>query len=331
MKNKSAIAILTLNTLLCIAIALCTGFFMGGWGVLLKAICYAVAAAGFLACVLSFAFKKQALFKGAFVLVCCAAAVVAVVSAISQVCGLSRYPTDAEKTEALVAAIRGLGGWGVAVYFILQVLQVVILPLPAAVCYIPGSLIWGPLTSTLIASAGVIVGSVSAYFIGKCLGKRAVIWIAGREITEKYSAYFAKHGKVLFLLMQILPFFPDDILCMVVGLTGMNFWFFLVSVAVVRPLIIAAYCYLGSGTVIPFSGWGIAVWIAIFAVCILFAVLSFKYQDRVARWLVNKFTRSKAKQSEMTESDCGGCQLDEAENGDKEEAENPRENGDNGG
>ncbi len=73
----------------------------------------------------------------------------------------------------------------------------------------------------------------------------------------------------------------------------MNFAFFAVTIVVVRPLIIAAYCYLGSGTIIPFSGWGIAAWVAIVAVCVALAVLSFIYQDKVERWLVKKFAKKK--------------------------------------
>lgn len=301
MKSKSGIVILIVNSLLCAAIILLTCFFMQGWGTLVKVLFYGMAALGFFVELVTFILNKQALFKSAFVLVCCAAVVVAAFAAISEIGGLNEYATDEEKIARLTEIIKGFGGWGMLVYFLLQVLQVVVLPLPAAVCYIPGSLIWGPLEATLIASAGVIVGSVICYFIGKLFGKRAVVWIAGAETTEKYSAYLSKRGKVLFVLMQILPFFPDDILCMIVGLTGMNFWFFLATIVFVRPFIIAAYCYLGSGTVIPFSGWGIAVWVAIFAVCIVLAVLSFKYQDRVEKWLVNKFTRDKSKKQEEEE------------------------------
>lgn len=292
MKTKSGIIILCVNTLLCIAIALLTAFFMSGWGVFVCVAVYIAVGVGALIEFISFFKDKQMLFKSTFLLVCCAAVVMSSFVAINEVGHLNEYATTAEKVDALTEIIKGFGGWGMFAYFLIQVLQVVILPLPAAVCYVPGSLIWGALKSTLVASAGVIVGSVISYFIGKIFGKRAVVWIAGKDTTEKYSAYLSKRGKVLFVLMQILPFFPDDILCMVAGLTGMNFWFFLITIVVVRPFIIAAYCYLGSGTIIPFSGWGIAVWIAIFAVCIVLAVLSFKYQDRVERWLASKFSRS---------------------------------------
>lgn len=303
MKRGPKIAVLCINILLCIIIAVCAGLFMRGWSTAIRVVCYCIAGVGFIFGLATFFIKFEAFFKSGFVVVACAAVVVVFIAAVTEICGLGDYPTDESKMERLTELIRGLGGWGYFVYFLVQVLQVVVLPLPAAVCYIPGSLIWGPLISTLVASAGVIVGSVVAYYIGKLCGKPAIIWIAGRETVEKYTKILSKRGKVLFVIMQILPFFPDDVICMIAGLTGMNFIFFTVSVVLVRPLIIAAYCYLGSGTVIPFSGWGIPVWIAVFAVCIALAVLSFKYQDRLEAWLVKKFTGNKAAKTQTAAKD----------------------------
>lgn len=290
--------LLCINILLCALIAVCTGFFMQGWSTAVKVVCFCIAGIGAVFETVTYFIKKEALFKSGFIIVVFAAIVVVFIAIITQACGLKDYPTDAEKTDRLIEIIQGIGGWGYLVYFLVQVLQVVVLPLPAAVCYVPGSLIWGPLTATLIASAGVLTGSVISYFIGKFCGKPAVVWIAGKENTEKYTSILSKKGKVLFLIMQVLPFFPDDIICIVAGLTGMNFIFFISVIVVVRPIVIATYCYLGSGTIIPFSGWGIPVWIAIVAVCVVLAVLSFKYQDRIEAWLVNKIKRKKPTQED---------------------------------
>lgn len=298
MNKKKKIALFCINFLLCALIAICAGFFMQGWSITIRVVCYCIAAVGAIFEAVVFILNKDALFKSGFVIVVCVTLVVVAIAIVNEACDLKNYPTDEEKIERLKSLIRDLGVWGYVVYFLLQVLQVVVLPFPALVCYVPGSAIWGPLTATLIASAGVIVGSLIAYFIGKCCGKPAVVWIAGKENTEKYAAVLSKRGKVLFLMMQILPFFPDDILCIVAGLVGMNFPFFVATIVLVRPLIIAAYCYLGSGTVIPFSGWGIPVWIAIFAVCIILAVLSFKYQDRFEAWLVKKIKRKNRNEEE---------------------------------
>ena len=299
MSNKSKIVILTVNILLCAAMALLTVFLMDGWGVLARVVFYCIAGAGIIVSLIAFFLKKDAIFKSAFILVICAAAFLIAFIVVGNVGHINDYETDEEKIGALKSMLESTGGWGMFVYFLIQVLQVVILPLPALICYLPGTYIWGPLTATLIASAGVICGSLICYVIGKVWGKKAVVWIAGKENTEKYANYLGKRGKVIFVLMQILPFFPDDILCMVAGLTAMSFPFFLVTIVLVRPLIIAAYCYLGSGTVIPFDQpWGIAVWVVIFAVCIVLAVLSFKYQDKVEKWLVEKFTKRKQKPAE---------------------------------
>ena len=278
---------------MCVGLTLLTYFFMSGWGVLVRAIFYAIAGVGIAASVVAFFWNKIAVLKTAFILLIVAVVTLVAFIVISEVGHLNDYDSDEEKISGLVKIISDTGAWGMAVYVLIQILQVVILPLPAVVCYVPGAIIWGAPMATLLASIGVIMGSVIAYFIGRIWGKKAVIWIAGKETTEKYSAYFGKRGKGIFVIMQILPFFPDDILCMIAGLTSMNFVYFLVVMCTVRPAIISVYCFLSGGSVIPFSGWGIYVWIAIFVVCIVLAVLSFKYQDKFESWLISKFSRRK--------------------------------------
>lgn len=294
MSKKEKIIILILNTLLCVGAIVFTATLMDGWGVFVKIICYAIPSVCIVSAVITFILNKPTIYKTCFVIAVCAFIIICAIAVISKVAQLDNYSSDAEKIDRLTEIIRKTGNWGMVVYVLIQILQVVILPLPAVVCYVPGSRIWGAGTATLLASTGVLIGSVIAYLIGRFFGKKAVVWIAGSETTEKYINYIGKKGKIIFVLMQILPFFPDDILCMIAGLTAMNFAFFLAVMIIVRPLIIAVYCYLGNGSIIPFSGWGIPVWIAIFLVCIILALLSLKYQERVEKWLVSKFKKKKS-------------------------------------
>ncbi|MBR7091039.1 MAG: hypothetical protein IKC79_01135, partial [Clostridia bacterium] len=57
-------------------------------------------------------------------------------------------------------------------------------------------------------------------------------------------------------------------------------------------------CYLGSGEIIPFHGWGLIVWgIFIVAMAILF-ICSYKYQEKIEDFLgklANKFKSKKGK------------------------------------
>lgn len=294
MSKKEKLLILILNTLLCIAVIVFTATMMDGWSVFVLVVCYLIPSVCLSAGIMAYVLNKHAFLKSCFVIMVCAFIIIGIIAVISKSAGLNDYKSDSEKIERLTEIIRNTGKWGMVVYVFVQILQVVILPLPAVVCYVPGSLIWGAGIATLLASIGVLIGSVIAYCIGRFFGRKAVIWIAGQETTDKYINYIGNRGKVIFVLMQILPFFPDDILCMIAGLTSMSFPFFLAVMVLVRPLIIAAYCYLGNGNIIPFSGWGIPVWIAIFAVCIVLAVLSFKYQDRIEKWVVSKFKKDRS-------------------------------------
>lgn len=291
MSRKEKIIVLITNTLLGVGTILLTALLMEGWGIFITVICYVLPSVFLILGLTALILNKPSILKSSLVFTVCVFTVILAISVIGRAAHLSSYATDGEKIERLTQIIRNSGNWGMAVFVLIQILQVVILPLPAVVCYVPGSQIWGAGLATLLASAGVLMGSVIAYCIGRFFGKKAVIWIAGSETCEKYSAYIGNKGKVIFVLMQILPFFPDDILCLVAGLTAMNFPFFICVMVFVRPLVIAAYCYLGNGSIIPFSGWGIPVWIAIFALCIVLAVLSLKYQDRFEKWLVSKFTK----------------------------------------
>ena len=295
MHIRAKIIILSILIALCAYIILGTVFMMNGWGIFVRVALYVAGGAGIILGVLFFILKKDALLKTTLVLVVCGVLVFTSVIILNYTAHLNELETDEEKMNALKSIIDGAGAWSMLVYVLVQILQVVILPLPAFVCYFPGTLIWGPGIATLLASAGVLIGSVICYFLGKLFGRRAVEWIAGKEATDKYANYLGKRGKGLFVIMQILPFFPDDILCLIAGLTGMNFIFFLATMIIVRPAIVAIYCYMGSGDIIPFSGWGIPVWIAIFAVCIVLAVLSFKYQDKIESWLKQKFTKKSIK------------------------------------
>ncbi len=296
MKIKQRIALFLSNTLLCVAVLLITCFCMRGWGTLVKVVCYGIAGVGFIVGLVTFLIDKDAILKSAFIVMVCAVVIIGAISIMSAVGHLEEYETDDEKINALKVMLESTGGWGMAVYFLLQVMQVVILPLPALVCYLPGAMIWGPLYATLIASAGVLVGSIICYIIGKYFGHRAVVWIAGKETVEKYTPMLAKRGKIIFVLMQILPFFPDDILCMLAGLTCMNFPFFTATIVLVRPVVIAVYCYFGGGSIIPYDQpWGIAVWAAIFVVSISLAIVWFKFQDKIEGWLVEKFSLKRKK------------------------------------
>lgn len=159
--------------------------------------------------------------------------------------------------------------WGVLVYMAIVILQAAIIPIPMVVTILAGVAIYGSFWTFIMVSIGVIIGSIISFFIGRTFGKRLALWMFGEKKVEKYGYYIGKKHKGMFIVMLLFPFFPDDMICLLAGVSEMSFKFFFFSLVFTRPIMIGVTAFLGSGNIIPFSGWGIPVWIGLIVVTIL--------------------------------------------------------------
>lgn len=211
---------------------------------------------------------------------------------------LLKYLTNA---EALQDALSSIGWWKYLAFFFIQFLQVTFIPIPAMVTTVAGSVLFGPGIATLLSLAGILTGSIVAFIIGDKCGERVVAWIIGEKQMKKYSSMLFDKGKYIFFLMMLFPLFPDDILCLVAGMTTMSFRFFMITILLTRPIGIIMTCYLSVS--IPYHGWGLVVWAILIILIILAFWLSYKYKDKIeeivtklSEKLTNRFKKKNAKQ-----------------------------------
>ncbi|MBE5731172.1 MAG: TVP38/TMEM64 family protein [Clostridiales bacterium] len=183
--------------------------------------------------------------------------------------------------DAIRSFILSTEQWGVITFLVLTVMQVIFLPIPAAVTILIGVAIYGPLVSFLLSLLGTYIGSIICFWLGKGFGKKLVDWMIGKENSEKYAKMLNEKGKWVFVLMLLFPFFPDDTLCLVAGATAMSWKFFLLSMIFARPAVIAFTSFFGSGSIIPYSGWGIPVWIGIFILSLVLIVVATKLKNKL--------------------------------------------------
>lgn len=183
--------------------------------------------------------------------------------------------------DALTAFIRSTRQWGILIYIGIVIFAVVVLPIPSAVVALIGTALYGPTYAFLFMTAGTIVGSIITFLLGKIFGKKLVNWMIGEEKTLKYADLLNNKGKFFFILMMLFPFFPDDIICLVAGISTMSFKYFILTISLTRPVMIAFMCYFGSGTIIPFSGWGIPVWIALFVTTVILFFVIGKVKKKI--------------------------------------------------
>lgn len=195
--------------------------------------------------------------------------------------------------EEIKQFILSGGNLSIFIFILIQFLQVTLLPIPAIITTIAGSLIFGPWQTFIVSFLAIMLGSIFAFFLGRKFGKRILCWIAGKEDCEKWTKKLT-NGKYVFFLMMLFPIFPDDILCMAAGVTNMSFDFFFFTNLITRPIGIFCTCFLGSGTLIPFSGYGLIVWPILIVLLLIVFILSIKYQDKIEEFVL-KLSKKKTK------------------------------------
>lgn len=172
--------------------------------------------------------------------------------------------------------LQKTGVWMPLLYILFQFLQVVILPVPSIVSTIAGIALFGAFKTLVYSFIGIVIGSFAAFLVGRKLGNKAVLWIVGEDALKKWKRKLKGKDNLFLSVMFLLPFFPDDVLCFLAGLSSMSWWYFTWIILFSRALGIAATCF--SVDFIPFNTWwGIVIW-CIFAL-ILTAVFVIVYKN----------------------------------------------------
>jgi uncharacterized membrane protein YdjX (TVP38/TMEM64 family) len=223
---------------------------------------------------------------------------VIIICAMLLVVHLTGIAKNFRSQAAVKEWIESLDGRAELVYTIIQFAQVVLLPLPSIITIVAGTLVFGPFKASVLSIIGIMIGSVVAFFLGRIFGKKLAGWIVGKKTLEKYMKMIKHKDKIMLTTMFLLPFFPDDILCIVAGLTTMSLTYFVVMVFVSRVIMVFATAYLGSGRIIPYSGWGIFAWIGIIVAVAVLLVFLWKNSEKLQNYFAKRFKKKRKTNSD---------------------------------
>lgn len=197
-----------------------------------------------------------------------------------------------ESKENLQQYVASFGAWAPLAFFTLQFLQVIISPIPGSVTTLVGGVLFGFFPGFILSFGAVFLGSLGAFLLGKKFGRPLVERIAGKKIVEKYMDSVSSRQRILLILMFLLPFFPDDVLCLIAGLSALNLPSFALIMLCTRPWGLLFSALVGSG-VISVPEW---VWFVIAAVAIAALVLVSKYapliEERIHQWMKKTFQKN---------------------------------------
>ena len=202
------------------------------------------------------------------------------------------YNYDLLKYFSSITAIKELiistGSKGSIIFILIQIAQVIFLPIPAAALLIVGIIIYGSLKTTIFCTFGVLIGSYVSFIIGKTFGLKFAYWFLGEDRVKKYTNILQYNGKFILSLVFIFPFFPDDLFCIVAGMSSMTFKEFFIISTLIRPIPIILMCLFGGGSIFSINSIpGIILLIVIF-ITSMFLLFRLKNSKRIRSLLKNK-------------------------------------------
>ena len=150
--------------------------------------------------------------------------------------------------EQLELFIRQSSFWGPLLFIVIQIAQVVIAVIPGGLTCLAGVVFFGPWYGFLYSAVGIIIGSCINFYLARRYGEKFIRLFVSDETYEKTKKKFltGKKFDVVFTAAILLPCAPDDVLCMLAGLTDMSWRKFLTILFLGRPVTIVVYSLGGA-------------------------------------------------------------------------------------
>lgn len=182
--------------------------------------------------------------------------------------------------DELVRVMNSFGPWAPFFYVMLQVLQVVVAPIPGQIVGGVGGFLfghWGILWTTI----GSLIGFWLVFSIARKFGRPLVEKIFKKPAVEKFDFIInAKGASLIIFAIFLLPGFPDDLVCYIAGLTQLSMKkLMLISILGRFPTIVLTN-YIGMGL----SG-NIGLVVALSLVAVLIIGLAVWQRERIMAFL----------------------------------------------
>lgn len=189
------------------------------------------------------------------------------------------------------ATLNITGGWLYVIFVCLFTLQAVCL------CVIPGN------TTTFVLIAGVIfqdnlyiaflvciigvwMSSIILFYIGRFGGRRVLYWLFNKATVDQKLEWVTRKGATALPAFFLFPFMPNDMVCMVCGMSKLKFWQFLMVIIpfrFVELLLLLSYRFIVDFFVSSRPIQDVIVFINIVVIDLVLIALYYKTLIRIFR------------------------------------------------
>lgn len=198
--------------------------------------------------------------------------------------GFFAAATSLEGIQGYIEAFSPYSQW---VFFLVQLASVIIAPIPSNITAAGGALLFGVWQSFLLTWLAVALGSVVVFALARSLGQAFAGRFVSEKVSDRYLDVIKRKRDVFLCLVFLFPFFPDDLICILAGLTDIGYLRFFLIVLLFRPWGLLVACAVG-GSAVSVPLWGMAL-IGLAGLALF--LLGLKYGDRMEGALVERMKK----------------------------------------
>ena len=189
-----------------------------------------------------------------------------------------------ESPERFREWIAGFGPWAPLAFFLGEVVQVIVAPIPGNVFPPVGAAMFGPEASLVLSMGGALVGSALLFVMVRRWGQPFARRMVGKKSFDRYAWMVCSRGGLWLFLVILIPVLPGDVICVLAGLSPISFGRFMLINAVGRLPGTALTIYLTTGLLeLPTWAWPVA------AVLLLAGLLLVvRFRPHLERWLLRE-------------------------------------------
>src|ERR1044072_2824327 len=183
--------------------------------------------------------------------------------------------------DKLSKFLQSLGPYSPAVFVLLQVLQVVAAPIPGELTGVAGGYVYGQTVGFILSTIRLTIGSWVTFELASILGRPFVERFVSHEVLHKFDFLTTNTGSLICFLLFLIPGFPKDYLCFLLGLSRMRLGTFLLESIIGR--IPGTYLLTLQGA--KFRDEQYYEVIAFTVVSVLILILAYLYRNKIYHWI----------------------------------------------
>jgi uncharacterized membrane protein YdjX (TVP38/TMEM64 family) len=177
--------------------------------------------------------------------------------------------------------VQSFGAWAPLVFIAVQILQVVLAPIPGEATGFLGGYLFGAGLGFLYSSLALTIGSWINFRLGRMLGRRGIRRLIPEPQLAKLDRSVRHQGTLVLFVLFLFPGFPKDYLSLFLGLTALPEKVFLVMAAVGR---MPGTLMLSLQGALLFERMYV-LFAAVLGICILLAFVAYRQRHRLYRWI----------------------------------------------